>query len=168
MAVIEIYVKTEGTDRTEPMQFAPDAKVEEVVGELQKKQLLDMSYGDVAVFIEDADASVGAGATLAEAEIANGQTVHVGRRGRTIEANVNYQDQSKTIPFGPGVRLRTILRRFSGNKGFNLSPGTATELVLQYCNSTEQPDLEEHIGSILQPGATHACFDLVAKRVPQG
>jgi hypothetical protein len=114
------------------------------------------------VFAEDADAPLSPDATLEAAGIGNQSSVHLSRCKQVV-VRVHYNGKDRSKPFGPGVPMHRVKEWAVGNKGFDLAPVDAAEHVLQLAGSSDRPDEDVHIGSLVGATGCGVEFDLVAK-----
>ena len=76
---------------------------------------------------------------------------------------VHYNGRNLSESFGPGVPMHRVKEWAVGNKGFNLNPVDAAEHVLQLTGTSDRPDEDVHIGSLVGTTSCGVEFDLVAK-----
>lgn len=103
--------------------------------------------------------------TIEELELRRHHHVHV-NRCRHVAVEAHFMSKDKRHRFSPATTVATAT--VWARKKFHLDPTTASEYVLQLCNSTEQPRGDQHLGELVKPGQCSLCFDLVKEVTPQG
>lgn len=165
MANVQIFVQGQGKREIRVVELPAQATVRELVEAAQAQGVtsLNGSHGaEVAVFAEDGEKPLAPGATLESAGLGNDSSVHLSRCGR-VTVTVHYNGQDRTDTFGPGVPMHRVKEWVVGKKGFGLDPVDAGEHVLQVTGSSDRPDEDVHIGSLVGAGGCKVEFDLVAK-----
>lgn len=168
MAGQQIFVQGEGKREIRVLELPADATVRELVEAAQAQGVASQNGGGhgggnaVAVYAEDGDAPLPAGATLEAAGLGNHSSVHLSRCAR-VSVTVHYNGRDLSETFGPGVPMHRVKEWAVGNKGFNLNPVDAAEHVLQLTGSSDRPDEDVHIGSLVGAAGCKVEFDLVAK-----
>lgn len=163
MGNLQIFVQGEGKREIRILQIPESATVRELIEAARAVTSLNRDdSAEVAVFAEDGDKPLALGATLESAGLGNDSSVHVSRCARVI-VTVHYNGQDRTDTFGPGVPMHRIKQWAVGKKGFGLDPVDAGEHVLQVTGSSDRPDEDVHIGSLVVASGCKVEFDLVAK-----
>jgi len=103
--------------------------------------------------------------SLDELGLEHHRHVHI-HRCRHIAVKVNFMGKTKHHRFSPATTIATATAW--ARKKFHVDPATASEYVLQLCESTNQPRADEHLGELVTPGECSLCFDLVKEVTPQG
>jgi hypothetical protein len=93
--------------------------------------------------------------------------VHL-HRCRQVAVTVNFNADQKAESFPAATTVARVMKWAVSKRGFNLSDVDATEHLLQICGSTDRPDEDVHIGTLVQAGACAVCFDLVPKQRVEG
>lgn len=165
MAKVQIFVQGEGKREIRVVELPAQATVLELI-EAAQSQGVTSSNGDhganVSVFAEDSDKPLVPGATLESAGLGNDSSVHLSRCAR-VTVTVHYNGQGRSDTFGPGVPMHRVKEWAVGKKGFGLDPVDAGEHVLQLTGSSDRPDEDIHIGSLVGASGCKVEFDLVAK-----
>lgn len=91
--------------------------------------------------------------------------VHL-HRCRHVKVEVNFGGKTKQRNFSPATTIG-VVTKWARNK-FHLDPASSSEYVLQFCNSTKRPKLNEHLGELVEATKCFLCFDLVKEVTPQG
>ena len=155
---MEIYVHRPTSGRMELLELEESTTVSAAVG---------LSQGE-AVWVEDGEAPIDATLTVSEAGIGHRSHIHV-TRCHSVRVKVTYNGPPpKEEDFWPAARLYVVFDWATGKKGFDLSKEDKAEYALQVCDSTDQPELSDHVGSFVAEGRCEVCFDLVAKHNIQG
>jgi hypothetical protein len=102
--------------------------------------------------------------TLEVLDLRRHRHVHV-HRCRRIAVEVNFGGKSKKHKFSPAATVGTVTEW--ARRKFRLDPASASEYVLQICNTTEQPRSDVHLGQLVKAECA-LCFDLVKEVTPQG
>ncbi|MGA2259869.1 MAG: hypothetical protein ABSH28_00370 [Acidobacteriota bacterium] len=84
---------------------------------------------------------------------------------RNIAVEVNFTGKTKRRRFSPSATVGVVAQW--ARKKFHLDPPTAAEYILQFCNSTDQPRSDKHLGELVREQCS-LCFDLVKEITPQG
>lgn len=153
---MEIYVHRPGEERIELRVVEETVTVEEAV---------KLRNGE-NVWLEDTEEIVDVRITVTEAGIAHRGHVHVNKCHRAV-VTVNFNGQTKTRDFPVATRIEHVFRWATGKDGFPLADADALEHTLQVCNTTTQPDGDDHVGSFVSDQCT-VCFDLVPKHRIEG
>jgi hypothetical protein len=168
MARLQIFVQGDGKREIRMLELPAHATVRELVEAAQAHGVVSQDgdgHGDghtVAVYTEDGDAALPADATLEAVGLGNHSSVHLSRCTR-VAVMVHYNGRNLSESFGPGVPMHRVKEWAVGNKGFNLNPVDAAEHVLQLTGTSDRPDEDVHIGSLVGTTSCGVEFDLVAK-----
>lgn len=165
MAKLQIFVQGEGKREIRVVELPAQATVRELIEAAQAQGVTSQNGGNgagVAVFAEEGDVPLAAGDTLESAGLGNDSSVHLSRCNR-VTVMVHYNGQGRADSFGPGVPMHRIKEWAVGKKGFGLDPVDAGEHVLQVTGSSDRPDEDVHIGSLVGASGCKVEFDLVAK-----
>lgn len=119
------------------------------------------------VLLEDAEEPLAPDATLEHAGVTNRSRVHV-HRCRRVGVTVNFNADQKCEGFPPSATVGRVRRWAVGKHGFDLNGVDATEHLLQLCGSSDRPDEDAHIGTLVTAPACGLCFDLVVKQRVEG
>jgi hypothetical protein len=162
---LQIFVQGEGKREIRVVELPAQATVRELVEAAQAQGVAAQNGGHgggVTVFAEDGDKPLAAGATLESSGLGNHSSVHLSRCAR-VTVTVHYNGQDRTDTFGPGVPMHRIKEWAVGKQGFGLDPVDAGEHVLQTTGSSDRPDEDVHVGSLVGASGCKVEFDLVAK-----
>lgn len=165
MAKVQIFVQGEGKREIHVVELHAEATVRELLEAVQAQGAVPLNGGhgaELALFAEDVDTPLAPGATLESAGVSNDSSVHVSRCAR-VSVTVHYNGEDRTDTFGPGVPMHRVKEWVVGRKGFGLDPVDAAEHVLQVTGSSDRPDEDVHVGSLVSASGCKVEFDLVAK-----
>ena len=164
---IEIFLQGEGIRGIALARVPRNGSVRDIVEVARAHGLSASDDAEVLILVEDAEEPLSADATLAAAGIVHRSRMHV-HRCRRVAVTVNFNAGHKTAPFPPSTTVARVKQWAVGEQGFGLTPLDASEHLLQRCDSTERPDEDVHIGSLVTAPACELCFDLVAKQRVEG
>lgn len=117
------------------------------------------------VFLENADEALDPERALADLD--DRANVHVSKCHRVM-AKVRYGGpDAKSKDFAPGATIRSVFEWATSDKAWNLSPTERAKHTLQICETTNQPDPTEHIGTFADDNCG-VCLDLVPKERFEG
>jgi hypothetical protein len=165
MAGVQIFVQGEGAREIRVLELPAHATVRELVEAAQAQGVAAAPHNGgraVAAYAEDGDAPLPAGATLEAAGLGHQSSVHLSRC-KQVAVTVDYNGQTRAESFGPGVPIHRVKAWAVGRQGFNLAPVDAAEHVLQLPGTSDRPDEDVHIGSLVGATGCGVEFDLVAK-----
>lgn len=162
MTRLQVFVQVEGKRAIRVIELPSNATVEELVRAAQANGMIDASGGNgIRVYAEDGDVPLRPDGTLEASGLGNHSSVHVSHCAR-VSVTVHYNGQQRTDDFGPGVPMHRVKEWAVGKNGFNLNAVDAAEHVLQLTGTSDRPDEDVHIGSLVGNGCKVE-FDLVAK-----
>lgn len=154
-----IYVQSE---------FFSDIKLVEVDGEAAIEELKRASLallpagtdvGELSVSFEDDEDDVAAKAThIKQLKKEHGIRVHL-HRCKHIDVQVRFGSEVVSRQFRPAATVG-LVRLWAGHK-FGMALGDIAEHVLQIAGTTEQPDVDTHIGALTKCPQCAVAFDLV-------
>jgi len=165
MAALQIFVQGEGKREIRLIELPADATVGDLVEAARAQGLLLSRNGgkhEVLAYAEEGETALPSGAKLESVGLGNQGSVHVSHCSR-VNVMVHYNGQNRSETFGPGVPMHRVNEWAVGSKGFNLNPVDAAEHVLQLTGTSDRPDEDVHIGSLVGEGGCKVEFDLVAK-----
>jgi hypothetical protein len=162
MATIKLFLQFEGDRRIELVEIDDTAAVGEILAAAGRAGLPEDHRGDAVVFMHDCDTPLDPSATLGTVGIRDKQRVHV-HRCRKIEVTLHFNERTDKLHYPPSATVERVKRDFV--RKIHMSAVDATEHVLQICGTTDRPEPDIHIGSLVS-GCCTLCFDLVPiKRV---
>jgi len=103
--------------------------------------------------------------TLAVLEIQRHRHVHA-HPCRHIAVEVSFGKKPRRHRFAPNTTVGTAAEW--ARRKFHLDPALASEYVLRFCNSVEEPRSTEYLGDLVKGATCSLCFDLVKELTPKG
>lgn len=161
MAGIQVFIQGEGVREIHVLELPRNATVRELLTAAAAHGYSVATDGGSAVFVEDGEEALAPDARLDEAGVGNQGSVHV-HRCKRVGVTV-YFNASKSRAFTPGTTLHRVKQWAVGEQGFDLSPVDAAEHVLQLKGTTDRPDEDVHIGTLVSVPSCALEFDLVPK-----
>lgn len=114
---------------------------------------------ELTLSVEDDDDDVHSHSThVKHLKKEHGVHVHL-HRCKQVEVQVRFGAEVVQHNFGPATTVGRV-RRWAGEK-FGMVPGDIAEHVLQIAGTTEQPDVDIHIGTLTKCPQCAVTFDLV-------
>jgi hypothetical protein len=162
---IELFIQGEGVREVTLVRVPHDGIVRDILKSVSEQCGIEAREENINVLIEDNDDEIPLDATLKEAGIRHRHRVHL-HRCRRVEVSVNFKSVTKPQSFSTGTTIAKIKRW--ADDVFGLKGIDATEHALQICGTNERPDLDVHVGSIVQYPQCQICFDLVPKKRVEG
>lgn len=157
MPTIQLFLQYEGHRRVELVQIDENATVSDLIEAARRAGMSDDRKDGACVFGHDADAPLDMTLTLKAAGVRDKHRVHV-HRCKKIEVTLHFNERTEKLSFPPAATVDKVKKEFV--KAIHMSPVDASEHVLQLCGSTDRPDPDTHIGSLVC-GCCTLCFDLV-------
>lgn len=149
-------------------EYFPDIKFVEVkdeatVAELKHAALALLPPGtdasDLTLSVEDDDADAHGHSThVKHLKKEHGVRVHL-HRCKQVEVTVRFGVEVVHHKFRPATTVGRV-RLWAGEK-FGMATGDVAEHVLQIAGTTEQPDVDVHIGTLTKCPQCEVTFDLV-------
>jgi len=162
MSKIQLFLQFEGGRRLELVEVSSDASVSDVIQAAIKAGLSLEHAKEAHVFGPEDDAPLKPDVLLEKQGIRHKHRVHV-HRCRNVEVKLHFNECTEVLEFPPSATVDRVKKRFV--KVIGMSPVDASEHVLQLCGSTDRPESDTQIGTLVC-GCCHVCFDLVPiKRV---
>lgn len=163
--MIELFVQGEGISEVTLIRVPHDATVREVIVKTKAEFGIEGHEEEIIALIEDGDEQIVLDAKLIEVGIGHRHRMHF-HRCRRIEVAVNFNSATKTQSFSVSTTIAKI-KRWADDQ-FGLKGVDATEHALQICGTPKRPDLDVHVGSLVQYPHCQICFDLVPKKRVEG
>lgn len=162
MSTLKLFLQFEGHRPVELIHLPETATVADVVAAARKAGLTDELKDGALVFGAEGDEPLDPSATLKAAGVRDRHRVHV-HRCKKVLVTLHFSGQTEKLEFPPAATVERVKREFV--RRIHMSPTDATEHVLQLCGTTDRPEPDTHIGSLVC-GCCNLCFDLVPiKRV---
>ncbi|MGD1152741.1 MAG: hypothetical protein ABR911_07710 [Syntrophales bacterium] len=161
MKTIELFIQMEGVKDIILARVLQNGLVKDIIHSA-KEHGLDLANDEslYTIFIEDGEEAINQDISLESAGIHQRGHVHI-HRCKSIHVTVNYNAQQITRNFSPSTTVKRVKKW--ATKEFNLTDEDATEHALQIVGTTERPDEDVHIGTLVIHPACRISFDLVAK-----
>src|SRR5437660_6861298 len=154
--IIELFVQGEDIGEVALIRVPHDATVREVILKTKTECGVEVREEEIIMLIEDQDEEIVLDAKLIEVGIGHRHRVHL-HRCRRVEVSVNFNGAMKKQPFSPSSTIAKI-KRWADDE-FGLKGVDATEHALQICGTNTRPDLDVHVGSLVQHPHCEICFD---------
>ena len=154
---MELYIHRPGNERVELREVEATTTVVEAAA---------VQEGERVWLVEEDITEVDITVTLAEAKIPHRGHIHA-NRCHEVATSVTFNGETKGRTFHPATRIERVHEWAVGKEGFKLDPKDAAEHALQLCNTTDQPDDADHLGSFVNNHCA-VCFDLVPKHRAEG
>lgn len=163
--MIEIFIQGEEIDQITLIRVPRSATVHEVILKAKTECGMVAREGEIIALIEDEDKEIVLDAKLIEVGIGHRHRLHF-HRCRRVEVSVNFNGTTNKRPFSPSATVAKI--KGWADDEFGLKGVDATEHALQICGTNKRPDLDVHVGSLVQFPNCQICFDLVPKKRVEG
>ena len=160
----DIFLQGEAILDIEFVSFGEHPSVQEILIEAAKFRSSN-GDGEYLVFVEDELEPLDAHGHLPKGKEGEPVRVHV-HRCREIAVTVTFNGAITADPFAPGRTIESVKKAMAHALG--LDPRDAAEHVLQLAGSTERPDADTHIGSLVSHGTCVLAFDLVPLKRVEG
>jgi len=157
---IELFVQGEGIQDIVLIRVLQAGTVRDIVA-VARGLGLTAAEG-VELSLEDNDSTIDLDVLIAATAIKHRSRVHV-HRCRKVAVTVAFNGGQKDETFPASATIKRVKRWAVGKKGFNLSDVDAAEHVLQLSDSSDRPDEDIHIGTLVAHPCCSVSFDLVPK-----
>lgn len=161
MSTIRVYVQSEHFSDIKLVEIDDHA----TIVDLKRAALTLLPAGTdptgLSLSIEDDDVDDDEAASkrpLKDLNPDRGVRVHL-HRCKQVAVTVRFGGRSEEHPFRPATTIGRI-RQWAGRR-FGLKAGDIAEHVLQIAGSNEQPDMDTHVGTLVQHPRCAIVFDLV-------
>jgi hypothetical protein len=149
MSKFQLFLQFEGDRRVELVTFTDDVDTEAVRAAAVKLGFADL--GTALIFAENTEDALEDGRPLREQKVGNKHRLHL-HRCPEIKVTLHFVDVTKHHVFRPAATVDRVKRWFV-NK-IDMSDVDATEHVLQITGTTDRPDPDTHIGSLVSGRCT--------------
>lgn len=165
MDQIDVFVQGEGLKQVTRVRVPKDSRVRDLVAAAQAKGLVPSG----AVMLENSDVALDLDAPLDASGIANHGRVHV-HRCRQVQVTIHFGAKTLVHTFAPANTVQSVWKWAVAEPQFNLPPTDAHEHALQLCSTSDRPDPDTHLGTLIAAGSANCtvCFDLVPKMRVEG
>ncbi len=157
MPTIQLFLQFEGDRRIELIEIDENACIRDLVAAAVHVGFPGDQQGAALVFGHDREEPFDLEATLNAAGVRHKHRIHV-HRCRKIEVTVHFNERTEKFQFPPAATVERVKKDVV--KKLHMPPVDATEHVLQICGSTDRPEPDIHIGSLVS-GCCTLCFDFV-------
>ena len=164
---IELFIQGEGIPKITLVKVYPKDTVADIIKVAREHGLSAPEGSEICVFVENTDAPLALDAKIDELGLAPRSRIHI-HRCQSVEVWVNFNEHQQKGFFPPSATVNWVKGWAVGKDGFDMSPVDATEHLLQLCNSSERPDEDVHIGTLVKFSHGTLCFDLVPKQRVEG
>lgn len=162
MAGIQIFIQGEGVREIRVVELRDGATVRDIVAAARAHGFPAATDGDASVFVEDTDEALEVNGRLDASGIGHHGSVHV-HRCKKINVTVHFNGVGKAQSFAPGTTIHRVKEWAVGKHAFDLYPVDAAEHLLQITGTSDRPDEDVHIGSLVSVPKCALEFDLVPK-----
>lgn len=154
-----IYIQSELFPDLKFIEINDDATIDELKHAALALLPAGTDLTDLKLSVEDDEDDTHQGAThVKHLKKEHGIRVHLHRCLR-VEVQVCYGGQVVRRKFRPAATIGRV--RLWAGEAVGMSPGDITEHVLQIAGTTEQPDVDIHIGTLTKCPQCSVTFDLV-------
>lgn len=160
--MIELFVQAEGVADMQLLKVPDDARVSDVIVALRGKGLTVVE--DLVVMLEDEESELPHSARLRDLKIGHRRRLHC-HRCRRIQVSVSYNGV-ETGSFPPSATIGRVKKW--ADKEFGLKGQDATDLALQISGTTNKPEEDVHIGTLVRHPNCELRLELVPKKFVQG
>lgn len=157
MSQIQLFLQCEGHPRIEMVTLSADASVTDLLAAARRCGLASECAEAALVFGPEGDDPLQVDLPLNKQGIRDKHRVHV-HRCRQIEVTLHFNELTEQFHFPPSATIDRVKRRFVHKIG--MTPVDATEHVLQLCSSSDRPETDIQIGSLVKHCCS-LCFNLV-------
>lgn len=165
MTSLPVFVQAEGSNKIEIIEIDAAAPVEALLAAAQQRGLLHGDMADVLVFLEEQEEPLvnekpfGAQGGKARDRV-------ILHRCRRVEVSVTFNARQLERRFNPAATVARVKRWFV--KEIGMSQVDASEHVLQLAATTERPDPDTHVGTLVGKGTCSVNFTLVPRKRVEG
>ena len=157
MSGIQLFLQYEGCRTIHLIEIDGEAPVREIIAAAAGAGLQDALAAEAHVFGLESEEPFDPECVLIAAGLGDKHRVHV-HRCRKVEVTLHFNDVTEKKHFPPSATVARVKRWFV--EKIHMSPVDATEHALQICGTTDRPEPDHHIGSLVS-GTCSLCFNLV-------
>lgn len=162
MSKIQLFLQVEGSRGVHLVELEDNAQAKDLIAQAIRSGLAAANVEGALVFGPDSDSPLDPALPLSKQGVRNKQRMHV-HRCRQVNVTLHFNDVTEVVHVPPSATVDRVKKRFVQMIG--MSSVDATEHVLQLCGSTERPEPDMQVGTLVC-GCCDVCFDLVPiKRV---
>jgi hypothetical protein len=162
MSKIQLFLQVEGSRGVHLVELDDDAHAKNLIALAVRSGLAAANTEGALIFGPDGDSPLDPAVPLSKQGVRNKHRMHV-HRCRQVNVTLHFNDVTEVVHFPPSATVDRVKKRFV--QMICMSPVDATEHVLQLCGSSDRPEPDTQIGTLVC-GCCNVCFDLVPiKRV---
>lgn len=165
MKKTEILLQGEHIPDIQVVELGRGKGVKNVLAAAAKHRVCE-AEGEYHVFTEEDDEPLGMDDKLPEHDDGRPVRLHV-HRCRRIEVAITFNGVTKDHSFGPGTPIAAV-KKWAAIAAFGMDPGDAAEHVLQLAGTTDRPEPDTHIGTLVTCPDCRLAFDLVPLKRVEG
>ncbi|GLQ82620.1 hypothetical protein GCM10007881_61430 [Mesorhizobium huakuii] len=165
MTSFSIFLQAEGSNKIEIFEIDEAAPVETLVNAAKERGLLEGDQSEFLIFLEDQEEPLVQTKPFGE-QGGKAKDRVILHRCRRIEVSVAFNAHKDERRFSPAATVARVKRWFV--KEIGMSPVDASEHVLQLAGTTERPDPDTHIGTLVRKGTCSVSFTLVPRKRVEG
>ncbi|HEX8464769.1 MAG TPA: hypothetical protein VF627_09160 [Abditibacterium sp.] len=163
-AMLRIYVQVEGEKKPHLVEIPSDARLKDVLAPLAEK---GVHVGDdIVMFVEDEEDELPRDNHLHEHGIKHRSNLHC-HRCRKIEVRVSLNGTNLCHVFPPSARIAKV-KAWAADAFAKSGFEDTHEMALQLAGTTEQPNADVHIGTLVSHPTCELAFNLIGKPLVQG
>jgi hypothetical protein len=154
-----VYIQSEHFTDIKLVEVNDDATIEELKDAALALLPAGTEASDLSLSVEDDDDDTHGQAThVKHLKKEHGVRVHL-HRCKHVDVHVRFGSEVVRHQFRPATTVGRV-RLWAGHK-LGMAPGDIAEHVLQIAGTTEQPDVDTHIGTLTKCPQCSVTFDLV-------
>ncbi len=157
---IELFLQGEGIRGITLIRVSSGGVVRDIVTAARAAGVTAAEGLELA--LEDEESAIDLDVPIAATPIRHRCRIHV-HRCRRVAVMVAFNGVQKEEMFRSAATVKRVKRWAVGQEGFDLSDVDAAEHVLQLSGSSERPDEDIHIGTLVTHPQCSVSFDLVPK-----
>lgn len=161
----EILLQGEHIPDIQVVDLGPGKGVKEVLAAAAKYRGGE-TEDEFHVFTEGSDEPLKDSDKLPERDDGQPVRLHV-HRCRRIAVAVMFNGVTEEHSFGPGTPIAAV-KKWAAIAAFGMDPGDAAEHVLQLAGTTDRPEPDTHIGTLVTCPDCRLAFDLVPLKRVEG
>lgn len=154
-----VYIQSEHFPDIKLVEINDDATIDELKRAVLALLRPGTDATELTLSVEDDDDDAHAGAThVKHLKNEHGVRVHL-HRCKHVDVHVRFGAEVVHRQFRPAATVGRV-RLWAGHK-LGMAPGDIAEHVLQIAGTTEQPDVDIHVGTLTKCPQCSVTFDLV-------
>ena len=157
MSKIQLFLQVEGSRGIHLVELDDDEPAKALIPLAIGAGLAAANAEGALVFGPNGDSPLDLALPLSKQGVRNKQRVHV-HRCPQVNVTLHFNDVTEVVHFPPSATVDRVKKRFV--QMIRMSPVDAIEHVLQICGSSDRPEPDTEIGTLVC-GCCNVCFDLV-------